>query len=469
MKIIDRRGAASVAGTVAFATAVAKTAQEVGIFHDLIVGTVIPIAAATSITSVIAYRPSVDAQIYRLRVAMRAGSSESPVGLSGMCTPSDASELKARLNTELPSAIIAKYWILRGITPESQSRKSVLQEIQNIEARCYRGLPKLDPEVALRIVGALTELSPEDTATLEREDLVADWQTRRQALEHAMVEARYYQILALEQRRLRDGTGHGGHNQKAKEKPSRHDVPSQRQVAVYFLLTGDVPKAHWSGLMVQRAIRRVERSRVAPMDPVAAKHVVFLLLNLENQHDALLPAHNQATRRIDGFPYLYSGRPSEEAAPLYQAIMDHPVSVLDAFVGRDGWHYVRGPSSARGHECVIARRGDKVSCFTARRERVEREWGLFKAERCAIPLKLDGDTDTWTAMLRAQLAGQSKQAEGMTAPVEYLWPSDNGTSPWSAGRQRLQSWAETTLSTKPAARVISVPRVVAHLRPSTLV
>jgi len=427
---------------------------------------VIPVAAASGITAGIVRHPSVDAQLHHLgRALSQAGTNETP-GLSAMCTPSDVSALKATLNIELPSAIISKYWIVRGIPPESQSLKSVVQEIQNVEAQSYRGLPKLDPEVALRIVGALIELSQQDLELLARPEVLRDWQIRRQALENAMVEARYYQILSLEQRRLGDGTGQGRRNQESKENPARYDVPTQGQISVYCVLNGNVPKPHMSGLEVARAIRRMQRYRVAPIDPAAAKHAVFLLLNLDNQHDALMPAHNEARRPIDGFPYSYSGRPVAEAWPLYDAMMSQPVSVLDAFVGRDGWHYVRGPSSARGHESIVARRGDTVSCITARRDRVEKDWGMFKVERCSIPLILDEDTSTWSAMLRVQLADQRARAEGMTDAVEYSWPSQNGA--WSEGRERLQAWARTNLSTKPAARRISVPHMTARLGPSTL-
>ena len=453
MKIDIKDGARPIIPIIAFTVASVVThgliAPHVAFMSDAVVSDGVAAAAASGFSLAAFHRRKND--MYGLRRAL-AGTARTDQSFGAVSRPGAMQELKTQLDTELPAAIVAKYWILIGKTPDDESLKSILDRLQNIERREYGDNPRLAPEVALRIAGALTDVPDEDRQQLASRPVMRDWKAMKAALEQRMTEARFHEVMLLEKGR------------PAQKEARQYDVPSQDEVACYFILTGAVPAEGMRGTEVHRAVRKMQRHRSTPIDALAAKHAVLSLLGVAAGHPALLPPHSNSLPEVARFPSAYSHEEVKAAAIRYKMVVNLPVYVTDSFVGRDGWHYIRALGKGRKDDSIVATRGDMTSSLVGRPGEMDHMWDHLKAERCAKPMVLYGETETWTHVVRAQLVSLRRSANRMKDAPQMVWPSKHGEAdPWADARQRLDQWRQKQLPAMPVPTKVHRVATKTHL------
>ena len=428
-------------------------APHIGFMPDAVVSDTIGAVAASGASFAGFRRASTEQQLYGLRQALVEHWEHEPIP-GAAANPGVLHRGKVEIAAAVPAAMVAKYWIVIGKPPDDESLTAILERLQRIERRQYRDDPCLTPEVALRIAVALTDIPPQDCRMLSSKPVVSDWESRRATLEQRMIDAHFHDVLLVEK-------GDRGVRRAARI----HDVPSQSEVATYFILTGDVPPETMRGVDVHRALRRMQRHRAAHIDPLAAKHAVFSLLEISAGHPALLPAHRESLPKVAGFPSEFSHEDSAAAEMRYKAAINLPTAVVDSFVGRDGWHYVRILGHGRRGESIVATRTDQTSTLIGRVSHIDRMWGRLKAERSAKSMELSGETEMWTHVLRAQLVTMHRIANAMKDSPQMVWPPHGPTDPWAAARKQLDDWVKKQLPALPPA---SVPHRVARHGPGPL-
>ena len=366
-------------------------------------------------------------------------------------------QLKERLATTIPSGITAKYWMLVGVVPDDSSRMATLDRIESVENDDYAAEPEmLRPEVALRIVSQLTEIPESDKLNLRLPEVQADWDRRQSALRDAMTTAHFY---GLARREAKAGHPIGGID------PARYDVPTEDQVAVYFALTGNTPATSERGSALAHRLRRLERHRDTPLDPVIARRAVLGLLELTGTSDILLPVREDLAAAPERFPAAFSDLPPADALSLFDEVITYSDRVYDSFVGHDGWLYIRKSAQPPGTETIVAGRGTDAAALSGKAGAIHRRWDELKAERSAEVLAVLGDTDRFVPMVKDHLLTMQQHAVALADPVQFVRAPDvapdAAPDPWAPGRQRLDQWVRDAMPTLPHATVVH--HLAAHL------